>query len=158
MKRTITLFAILALAVAGALVAQSSTTGTAPQGTAMTDPGQQSNNLNKPENVNPSPSNTNGLTTGSKPYTQPTGTTPSTTPSSTTDQTTGSSATSSSTTDSSMSGPTDTTGTSGSTSGRMGGHHGGSLPRTASDLPLLAALGLLALFSGAVVRSRRRDA
>jgi|HubBroStandDraft_3_1064219.scaffolds.fasta_scaffold53564_2 hypothetical protein len=154
MKRTITLFAILALAVAGALVAQSPTTGTAPQGTAMTDPGQQSNDLNKPENVNPSPSNTNGLTTGSKPYTQPTGTTPSTTPSSTTDQTTGSSATSSPTTDSSMSGTTDTTtGTSGS-SGRMGRHRG-SLPRTASDLPLLAALGLLALFAGAVVRSRR---
>jgi len=68
MKRTIiTLFAILALAMAGGLLAQSSTTGTAPQGTALSDPGQQSNNLNKPENTNPSPANTNGMTAGTKP-------------------------------------------------------------------------------------------
>jgi LPXTG-motif cell wall-anchored protein len=161
MKRTIiTLFAILALALAGGLLAQSSTTGTAPAGTALSDPGQQSNNLNKPENVNPSPANTNGMTTGSKPYTQPTGTTPTTTPS--TDQTTTSGSTMNSTTTttdtttgtpSSSYGTTGTTDTGSTTS--MGHHKRGRLPRTASDLPLLAAFGALALSAGFVVRKRR---
>jgi LPXTG-motif cell wall-anchored protein len=161
MKRTIiTLFAILALALAGGLLAQSSTTGTAPAGTALSDPGQQSNNLNKPENVNPSPANTNGMTTGSKPYTQPTGTTPTTTPSA--DQpTTGSTATTTTTTTTtepttgtpSSYGTTGTTDT-GSTTG-MSHHKSGRLPRTGSDLPLLAAFGALALSAGFVVRKRR---
>jgi LPXTG-motif cell wall-anchored protein len=138
MKRTIlTLFAILALALTGALLAQSSTNGTAPQGTALNDPGQQSNNLNKPENVNPSPANTNGMTTGSKPYSQPTGTAPSSTaadqtPAGTPDSNRGS-----------------------DSANATGAGTSQQLPRTASDLPLLAFVGLLALSAGLVVRSRR---
>jgi hypothetical protein len=64
-------------------------------------------------------------------------TTSSTTTSSTTDNTSGSSTPT-----------TDTSGTANNTSAS-----GGSLPRTASDLPLLATIGLLALGGALTVRS-----
>jgi LPXTG-motif cell wall-anchored protein len=156
MKRTIiTVFAILALALTGVALAQSSATGTAPQGTALNDPGQQSNNLNKPENVNPSPANTNGMTTGSKPYTQPAGTAPTTT--ATTDQTT--TQTTTSTPDNSSTAGTSydstTPASTDSTANTTGVSKSQHLPRTASALPLLVMLGLIALSAGFFVRSRR---
>ena len=147
MKRTIlSVFTVMALTVTGAALAQSGVNGTAPQGTAQNDPGQMSNNLNTPQNTNPSPANTNGMTTGTQPYTQPTGTAPTTTPN---DQTTGTTTTTpDSTTSTSTSASTDTTGMSTRS-------HSGRLPRTASELPLLALLGMIALSAGFLTRSRR---
>jgi hypothetical protein len=146
MKRnTLSIFLILVLATALAALAQSPTTSNMggsqtkdPYGATLDHPnpgstagatGQSATQTNVNEGQTPA----TGSTT-----TEPTPSTSSTTTSTTTDNTSGSST---STTDNSGTAPDTSTTAS------------GKLPRTASDLPLLATIGLLALGGALTVRS-----
>jgi hypothetical protein len=142
MKRNaLYIFLVLLLATALTALAQSPTTSNMggsttkdPYGATLDHPnpgaaagatGQSATQTNVNEGQTPA--------SGAMPATPSTS---STTTSSTTDNTSGSSTST-----------TDTSGTANSTSGN------GSLPRTASDLPLLATIGLLALGGALTVRS-----
>jgi hypothetical protein len=191
MKRTIlSLTAVLALMVGGALTAQSFN-GTAPQGTQQTDPGQTSNNVNTPRNTNPSAANSNGMSTGTNSAstygqstatgsttgttgssvtqtqtqqpTDPTAAVPPSNPNATaTDMTaTPSSTGTGSTTTPTTTGAgtaTDTTATDTTNTAATATATNQALPRTASDLPMIAVLGLLALGAGFMVRAGRSKA
>lgn len=147
MKRNaLYIFLILVLAAALAALAQSPTTSNMggsttkdPYGATLDHPnpgaaagatGQSATQTNVNEGQTPA----SGAATESTPATTPS--TSSTTTSSSVDNTSGSSTST-----------TDNSGTATSTDA------GGKLPRTASDLPLLATIGLLALGGALTVRS-----
>ena len=155
MKRQIlTIAAVLALVFAGAVFAQSANT-TAPGPTLQQEPGLTNNNMPNPGNPVPDP-NAGTLTTGQAPTTlHPE--TESTTGPVDVDVDTGAKAegavdvdvttTPDADTDASGSG-TETTSTSDSS----------ALPSTASDLPTVALLGLLALGAVFILRTSKRNA
>ena len=159
MKRQIlTIAAVLALVFAGAVFAQSANT-TAPGPTLQQEPGLTNNNMPNPGNPVPDP-NAGTLTTGQAPATDTTlhPETESTTGPVDVDVDTGAKAegavdvdvttTPDADTDASGSG-TETTSTSDDTN---------ALPSTASDLPTVALLGLLALGAAFVLRLSKRNA
>lgn len=167
MKRQIlTIAAVLALVFAGAVFAQSANT-TAPGPTLQQEPGLTNNNMPNPGNPVPDPNAPANqpaegtLTTGQAPTTLHPETEPTTGPVDV-DVDTGANAegavdvdvttTPDADTDASGSG-TETTSTSGTY-----GDDSSALPSTASDLPTVALLGLLALGAAFVLRLSKRNA
>jgi cobalamin biosynthesis Mg chelatase CobN len=140
MKRNVLcLFLTLVLAAALAAVAQSPTSSAPPGGSETKDP--YGATLDHP-NPNSGAAAQQPATTTTPATTAPMPTTSSTTSSSTTTDTSVSSVPSTST--------TDTSGAANDATAKP------SLPRTASELPLLATIGLLALGSALMVRSIAR--
>ncbi|MGH7484947.1 MAG: hypothetical protein ACREMY_04970 [bacterium] len=127
MKRQIlSLATALVLMSAGAVFAQSSLNTTAPGPSQETKPGQTNNNLQNPGSHNQQPTTT----------TTTTATAPSTATATSTD----------------MTPPADTTATGTSTDTTSSTTTSGTLPKTASDLPTVALMGLLALSGFFAVR------
>lgn len=152
MKRQIlTIAAVLALVFAGAVFAQSANT-TAPGPTTQLEPGLTNNNLPNPGNPQTAVGNQNqpveeqgtaeGTATESMNQEQaaPTTATTETTTTTTTDT--------SGTATGTYSGTTDTTGTATDTTTA----DSSTLPSTASDLPTVALIGLLALGAAFALR------
>jgi hypothetical protein len=159
MKRTYFLFlAILVVTSASAAFAQSFN-GTAPAGTTLTDPGQTSNNLNTPRNT-ASTANANGTLPAAAAPASETATTTVTTSSPSADNgtakdmvappgtTVSTTTTAVSTSDKVAAGGSDVPATA-----EVPATAAKQLPRTASNLPLIAVLGLLGLGAGFAVRS-----
>jgi len=171
MKRPILILAaVLALVFAGVLFAQSPQNTTAPGPTQQLEPGQTNNDLPNPGNPqtqvgphNPtvqeqgtvegsateSMTGQQGANTTGQVGTAPTTTTTTTTettPTTTTTETTPTTTTETTTTGT-YSGSSDTTTSTTN-----------ALPKTASDLPTVALIGLLALGAAFVVRYSRRNA
>src|SRR6266849_4719399 len=122
MKRQIlSLATALVLMTAGAVFAQSTLNTTAPGPSQETKPGQTNNNLQNPGSHNQQHTTTT-TTTGTAPS-------PATTTSAPMDN---------NSSGSTMTPPADTTTTSATAPGS-------TLPKTASDLPIVALMGLLAL-------------
>jgi len=141
MKRQIlSLATALVLMSAGAVFAQSSLNTTAPGPSQETKPGQTNNNLQNPGSHNQQPTTTTTTTT--------TATVPSTATATSTDMNNDS-------TSSTATPPADTTTTgtaSTSTDTTSSTTTSGTLPKTASDLPTVALMGLLALSGFFAVR------
>jgi cobalamin biosynthesis Mg chelatase CobN len=124
MKRQIlSLATALVLMAAGAVFAQSTLNTTAPGPSQETKPGQTNNNLQNPGSHNQQPTTTTTTTAAAA--------APST-------ATTTSAPTDNDSTSSTATPPADTTTTSATA-------QGSTLPKTASDLPTVALMGLLAL-------------
>jgi LPXTG-motif cell wall-anchored protein len=158
MKRLVlAIFTLFALAAAGTLLAQNPLNTTAPGATQQQPPGLTNNDLPNPGNPQTQQNTgTTGTTTGTMGTTgtTATGTTGTT---ETTTNTNGGAGTSGSSYDTSTTSTnTNMDTTTGSATGSAAS--GGSLPHTASDLPLVAAIGLLALGASFLIRSRRRSA
>ena len=165
MKRQIlTIAAVLALVFAGAVFAQCANT-TAPGPTLQQEPGLTNNNMPNPGNPVPDP-NAGTLTTGQAPASDTTlhPETESTTGPVDVDVDTGAKAegavdvdvttTPDADTDASGSGTETTT----TTSGNYDSSDSSALPSTASDLPTVALIGLLALGAAFVLRLSKRNA
>ncbi|HSR93043.1 MAG TPA: hypothetical protein VLK88_17185 [Gemmatimonadales bacterium] len=138
MKRQIlSLATALVLMSAGAVFAQSSLNTTAPGPSQETKPGQTNNNLQNPGSHNQQPTTTTTTTT----------TVPSTATATSTDMNNDS-------TSSTVTPPADTatTATSTSTDTTSSTTTSSTLPKTASDLPTVALMGLLALSGFFAVR------
>ncbi|HEV8580297.1 MAG TPA: hypothetical protein VGX68_14615 [Thermoanaerobaculia bacterium] len=156
MKRQIlTIAAVLVLAFAGAVFAQSPQNTTAPGPTQQMEPGQTNNNLPNPGNPQTQVGNQNqpvqeGGTaegTATESLTQEQAPAPSTT--TTTETTTAAPEQTTTTTETT----TETSGTTGTYSGDTGtAADTETLPSTASDLPSVALIGLLALGAAFAVR------
>jgi LPXTG-motif cell wall-anchored protein len=154
MKRFILASSTMFLLTAGAAMAQNPLNTTAPGPTQEKQPGQTNNDLPNPGHpvaapttgVQPQPVTENGTTEGtaaeSMQRDQTTGTTTGTTGMTSTDTTT-------TTTPTTTTGMNDTTGTS---TTHVRAHR---LPRTGSEMPLVALLGLTSLAGFAVLRASR---
>ncbi len=158
MKRLTLTTAVLAILMAPAAFAQSTLNTTAPGASQETKPGQTNNNLQNPGSMHQQttttttqtqqPSTTPDSTTGT--MNNDTSTAPSTDTTTTTGTTYNSTAPSTDTTTGTMNN-TDTTGSyNGSTSTTTTSSK--RLPKTASDLPMVAMAGLLALFAASALR------
>jgi hypothetical protein len=157
MKRLTLTTAVLAILMAPAAFAQSTLNTTAPGASQETKPGQTNNNLQNPGSMHQTtttttqtqqPSTTPDSTTGT--MNNDTSTAPSTDTTTTTGTTYNSTAPSTDTTTGTMNN-TDTTGSyNGSTSTTTTSSK--RLPKTASDLPMVAMAGLLALFAASALR------
>jgi len=169
MKRPILILAaVLALVFAGAAFAQSPQNTTAPGPTQQQEPGLTNNNLPNPGNPQTAVGNqtqpveehgtAEGTATESMhqeqapaaPAPTTTTTTTTTTPSTDTSTTTG---TTTSTTDTTATGTGAYAGSADTTTSTTN-----ALPKTASDLPTVALIGLLALGAAFVLRYSRRNA
>lgn len=164
MKRPILILAaVLALVFAGAVFAQSPQNTTAPGPTTQQEPGLTNNDMPNPGNPQTQVGNQNkpveehgtveGTATESIHQEQapaPTTTTTTTTPTTDTSTTTG---TTTSTTDTTATGTGAYAGSADTTTSTTT-----TLPKTASDLPTVALIGLLALGAAFVLRYSRRNA
>lgn len=172
-KATLSMLMVLGL-TAGAAMAQSTLNTTAPGPSQEKDPGQTNNNLQNPgSNMTPRATNKpvteNGTVEGTAVESNQrtgtdsqNGTTGTTTGSSTygsgsaTGSTTGS--TTGSYSGSSTSSSTDVDTTGGMSTGSGSSRSGRSLPKTGSELPLVALLGMAALAGSLALRASRRNA
>jgi len=156
MKRFILAGSTMFLLTAGAAMAQNPLNTTAPGPTQERQPGQTNNDLPNPGHpiaapttgVQTQPVTENGTTEGTAAESMQrdqTGTTTSTTTGMTTTDTT--------TTPTTTTGMNDTTGTTDTTATVNGTT--GRLPRTGSEMPLVALIGLTSLAGFAVLRASR---
>jgi LPXTG-motif cell wall-anchored protein len=164
MKRQIlTIAAVLALVFAGAVFAQSSQNTTAPGPTMQQEPGLTNNNLPNPGNPIPDPAaapNQPLQQEGTTPEaTTTTGVAPETEQGEGMDVDIDTGARAEGAVDVDVTAETDAdTDASGSGTETTTGTYGGdadALPATASDLPTVALLGLLALGAAFLVRAKR---
>ena len=167
MKRLILATATMFLLTAGVALAQDPLNTTAPGPTQEQKPGQTNNDLPNPGHPIAAPGATqtqpvteNGTATGTATESMQRDQT-ATAPTSTTDTTATTGTTTGSTTGATTGSSTDsygsTTGTSTSTDTTATGKSG-SLPKTGSEMPLVALLGLASLAGAFALRASRRNA
>ena len=164
MKRLILAAATMFLLTAGVALAQDPLNTTAPGPTMEQKPGQTNNDLPNPGHPIPTPTNAQAKPVTDQTATAPTSTTDTSSTSSTTTGTT--TGTTTSTTTGTSTGTTtgsatdsygSTTGTSTSADATATGKSD-SLPKTGSEMPLVALIGLAALAGAFALRASRRNA
>jgi len=156
MKRLILATATMFLLTAGVALAQDPLNTTAPGPTQEQKPGQTNNDLPNPGHPIPTPANAQA-----QPVTDQTATAPMSAPDTSSTSSTTTATTTSTTTGTTTGSSTDTygnTGTSTTTTDATATGKSDSLPKTGSEMPLVALIGLASLAGAFALRASRRNA